>query len=1508
MLKGGIADKLGNAYEALWTLTEALRVLRGQADEIRIEPFNEDARGLEFRVSTRGQSVWHQCKRRLGSGSWTLSALDTAGVLGDFARKLVDPANACVFVSSDPTPVLKALTGKAAIVEGAQAFLDSLSKDDQLGLQRLAAAWGGDPPQLFNWLRRLRIETVSDASLQRELTGLCELLFTIEPDVALERLAGFLDDTVTHVISAERLRAAVDDLGLGWRARLDPTLPERLDAATDAYLASLGQPIAGVQIDTPELLEAVALAVGEEGQLTVVSGGAGSGKSLALARIIAAARDRGWPVLAFRVDWFLDARSLADVGTGLLERAENPVASLGNRVGAGDALLVIDQVDAVSEASGRSGRIRELLFQMIAAARFYPGLRLVVACRSYDLDNDSRLKGLEKERTAAAVRLKPLDWATAVEPVMRRLGLQERSFSARQREILGVAINLQVFATLVQAGELVEGDVTGVQLFDRLLERRAREFVSAGVPWTPQAAMSRVAAWMSENQVLAAPAGVLSAFPGAVDLLSSHGLLTKAGAKVQFRHESFFDNMFSADFVGRGDSVLALLKSDRQRLFRRTQVRQIFARLRDQGGRAYLANLREVMDSPDVRFLVKDAIAGWLASVEGPSEAEHAIVQGWWGRGRDFDFLARAVVNGRGWLPRLIASGALEGWIAGEGERKPLGLWLLRKGAVEHSAAVAATLRAWRGGDPGRVAELVEWFEGLYPDGAIGALETLYADAVAALPDAALKPTWEANFSLGGWVHKDGALGARVLGLWLDRWMAAFPLEHPFASHTDQDAAYWLNELAEKIPCAFLEAVWPSFVEAVRRDRSAFAEGRIDYPTIRLPFDGEDDSILRLLEKALVRAAAEAPGQVAAWLDQLAPDGGPALWLHLRAIAANPAAFHQRLTALLAQPELLDIGEDGGAWRPFAEAAHAAYPRLAVTERASLEQRVLAHRPELARVREIAGWRRDDGVSLAGQDRAYAVHLLNRSGQIERAILATIGADRLGTAAHDRLVQLERKFRGEPLPEAYGIRGGFVRSPIDLEPASRMTDRQWLKAFKRYNGDEHRVYEVDGVVGGAEQLAHVLQARVKVEPARFVRLLERLPHAANPAYPAAILRGLRETEIEDGIAALAQQAFHLTAPWGRDRLAREVCWLIQRHPDAARERAVLDELLRIAAFGEASDTAIRSSSPRTRTQVRELLSGTGGDLESSGINGDRGAAWEALAAVLWDNPEALAPVTELLDRRIEGEPLTSVRMCMYRSVNAVMNYDIPRGLAFLNRLAAQDLPSLSSRGARHVLRWATYNHTAEVQPILDRLATAEDEGLRALGAALQSGLALTDPAREAAFQADLAGDDMKRRIGAYVAAGNLGSDAVGERATRWLAAFFEDPDADVRREAARADWGAVLDRGAEGVTLARTFLRSAAFADEPDSLMRALDSRLERVPDLAFEAVGRVLDLEAHWATQENRRHFWAEHRLGRILVALYRAIQGDEAAEDQLLDLFDRYLLQDLRDIRDEIGAYERH
>lgn len=198
MLKGGIADKLGNDYEALWTLVEALHVLRGEADEIRIEPFNEDAKAL------------NSVSRRVDATPGTLSA---------FMRKLADPANDCVFVSSDSAPDLKTLSGKAAIVNSSSRFLDSLSKEDELNLQKLAKAWPVDQGTLFNWLRRVRVETTSETSLQRELTTLCGLLFTVEPKASMKQLAGYLDDAVTRIVTTESFVRLLTRLGLGWQAR-----------------------------------------------------------------------------------------------------------------------------------------------------------------------------------------------------------------------------------------------------------------------------------------------------------------------------------------------------------------------------------------------------------------------------------------------------------------------------------------------------------------------------------------------------------------------------------------------------------------------------------------------------------------------------------------------------------------------------------------------------------------------------------------------------------------------------------------------------------------------------------------------------------------------------------------------------------------------------------------------------------------------------------------------------------------------------------------------------------------------------------------------------------------------------------------------------------------------------------------------------------------------------------------------------------------------------------------
>src|SRR3546814_12274071 len=81
MHKGGIADKVGNRYEARWLTHQLLGLLDGTVQSITIEALGDDEQGFEFSLMRAGGAEWHQCKRQTAAGTWSIAALDGAGVL-----------------------------------------------------------------------------------------------------------------------------------------------------------------------------------------------------------------------------------------------------------------------------------------------------------------------------------------------------------------------------------------------------------------------------------------------------------------------------------------------------------------------------------------------------------------------------------------------------------------------------------------------------------------------------------------------------------------------------------------------------------------------------------------------------------------------------------------------------------------------------------------------------------------------------------------------------------------------------------------------------------------------------------------------------------------------------------------------------------------------------------------------------------------------------------------------------------------------------------------------------------------------------------------------------------------------------------------------------------------------------------------------------------------------------------------------------------------------------------
>jgi len=104
---GGIADNVGNRYEALWLVRHLLELIDRRAQSITIEPIGDIGISFEFAVERNDGTEWQQAKRQT-SGSWTIDRMASEGVLATFQNKFADRLPAPVKTSNHWTSLVPA--------------------------------------------------------------------------------------------------------------------------------------------------------------------------------------------------------------------------------------------------------------------------------------------------------------------------------------------------------------------------------------------------------------------------------------------------------------------------------------------------------------------------------------------------------------------------------------------------------------------------------------------------------------------------------------------------------------------------------------------------------------------------------------------------------------------------------------------------------------------------------------------------------------------------------------------------------------------------------------------------------------------------------------------------------------------------------------------------------------------------------------------------------------------------------------------------------------------------------------------------------------------------------------------------------------------------------------------------------------------------------------------------------------------------------------------------------
>jgi hypothetical protein len=1061
MFAGGIADKVGNRYEAKWLVRQLIRVLYGERQWIRFEGITNEFDGFEFALGADDSVEWHQTKKSSPNGNWTIRALEREGVLAAFRRRLSDTdTDTCHFISEDPAKDARALAQKAGIANDAGEFEGGLSEDQSRAFTDLCAFWAVDKTEGWQWLRRCAFQVESTSGLDSHIAIISQHAFeNVDGQRVFEMLRDYMERRFNDQISTEALRQDLrthEYLNFkDWS--LDPTLKERLVQETQAYLATYSPFGAGGE--TIERKEAQqisdALLNPRASQIALVTGVAGSGKSGVIRQLIKLLHEAGVSHLAFRVDHYLDCQRPEDFGEAILQRRERPTVTLKGVAPSEPAVLIIDQVDAVSEVSGRNGAVRNAVLSMLEGLYALRTVRVVLVCRNYDFDNDPRLKSLRDSHRENRFDIPLLDWDSEIAPLVATKGYKAEQFTSAQRDLLRLPLNLAVY---LEVAERELSFTSRDDLFRGLIRKKERALrQSRNVVWSLMQVMETLAEWMSERQRLAAPENILDGFPEAQDILSSEGLIVASRGDINFFHESFFDFAYAQSFARSSRSLYEMLVSSEQHLFRRTQCRQILEVMRQGDMPRYLEALSKILFSDDIRYHIKLAISQWLGMLPDPTGAERDVALKLDNPTEPFSTLAEsALFRSAGWFDLHIAHGWLQQLLNDTVEkRRNVAFWSVLNVASDRPSEVAKLLRNWWGDNHERTGVLFGWLANFRRVAPNADLARLCEDVIRSKPLGLFSEASQdrREMILVTWGEENGAYGARLLKAFFDTWFDLHPGQHPFQHDRVQTIdLYSMDRLREKAPVGFLEATLDAFKRSLNIIREKKASGEWASAFERRTYSGHfiaDNEFLRQLRAAMRTVAEDDPAQALTFLNQLSPDlHTVCLHVHLDTVLGNPAALKDHFISLLTEEELFEAGWDGAEWKSFADAAASVFPLLNPDEKYAVEQTIFAQRPEYGRATRIVKEIIEKGESDAFYTRSHVIYSLNRSGFDQWCVLKTIGCNHLTATANRQFQMLDRKFPRASVPRPRHNEAYFVGSPIKFEHAAHMSDGHWLKAIK----------------------------------------------------------------------------------------------------------------------------------------------------------------------------------------------------------------------------------------------------------------------------------------------------------------------------------------------------------------------------------------------------------------------------------------------------------------------------
>lgn len=1117
---GGDSDKLGNRYEALWTVSNLIEVLSGDAVALQPESYEEPI-GVEFiKTLTDSSEEFHSVKRQRDGSGWTLNALtklDNRGrsVLKDLFDKLrEDNSRTVVFVSTTIHSQAYDVWDRAQRCKTSQEFEQQLMTDKGLHedvTKFLLPLCNNDLSVALERLHSLCIQSLGENLLRKQVeVNIRRLLYRVDgapldAEGAVLKLIDFIYDSLGRRLTESDVRSELARHGyhlLDW-AKNTHTLAQ-IEALNRRYLRHVETDlILGRAIPRPEAAIAAQKLKGNDSKTAqLVVGAAGRGKSCVLAQIAHELEVDSVPLLAIRLDNVPSLNSTRALGQ-VIGLFDSPAIVLAGISRGRRAVLLVDQLDAMSVVSGRNADLWLTFEELLQEVQQHPNLRLLLACRAFDLEHDPRLFGLIKDNGPAQridVGLLPVE---TVKAMVEQGGGSPKRLTSTELEILCTPFHLHLFLQGEPTNPVPFGGAQ--ELFARFWKTKRQKASQHKVDF--ESVVGLLTDELSKNESISASESRLDALAADAEVLVSDNVLVLENGRYQFFHESFFDYAFARRFVNSGRDLIHFLTVEcaEQHLFRRSQVRQVLAYQREDEWELYLKTLSTLLDHGKIRIHIKKLALDWLAQLSDPREGEWRIVEQllkhtqlhWaafnvlWGKIPWFDLL-----DSRNILPQLLSQ-------SDNNFTDRLVRSICQDEILRHrSHRVALLLRPYqRGGEI-----WLQRFKSTFQFGHFHHSQEIFDFVLELIKEGLFDENNELRWhALNEITDQRADLSVELLATVLERIIAQARERgetNPFVQdgRNRQIEPHFIAAASQKAPIQFSKRILPIVKSLVLENaKPAKCGGYYDevwrYIKGGSEFD-TDDALLGSTRRALQQFAladAQACSNLLDGWDKL--HHKTLQFLLINTWLGNPSYFAEHAAKhFINYPLSFVVGYDFMSGTDVE--MHCALPLLRAIS-AFVEPKTHAEL-ENAIYGYIPPFHKDDQ---------------KHRGAFELTLWRQLKGKLITKRGISRIAELEAKFperkwnRSELRRQAQWKEGGFVPPPIPEIGFRKMTDAQLITALLSYPSEESTA---SGVLrkGRAEDIFTPLQKAAKADRKRFANLVITLPDEIASSHFDAILWGL----------------------------------------------------------------------------------------------------------------------------------------------------------------------------------------------------------------------------------------------------------------------------------------------------------------------------------------------------------------------------------------------------------------